>query len=55
MILGGCDRLATGELVPRRSDDDALNVEMLAMLAEAAGLDGDPPPEPDDAPCLVEA
>lgn len=44
MILGGCDRLATGELVPRRSRRDALTLEMLSRLARAGRVaPGDPP------------
>ena len=38
MIFGGCDRLVTGELVPRRSRRDARTVEMLSLLALAGGV-----------------
>lgn len=46
MILGGCDRLSTGELVPRRSRSDSLNVEMLSMLARVSHLAPAEPLEP---------
>jgi hypothetical protein len=46
VILGGCDRLVTGELVPRRSRREARTVEMLSLLALAGGV---APAGPDEA------
>jgi hypothetical protein len=39
MILGGRDRLVTGELVPRRTGVEAQNLDTLARLARAADLE----------------
>lgn len=47
MILGGLDRLPTGELVPRRTAAHARNVSTLSLLAQAGGVElGDPPWSP---------
>jgi 3-polyprenyl-4-hydroxybenzoate decarboxylase len=44
VILGGRDRLVTGELVPRRTRVEAQNLDTLARLVQAAALTAPPDP-----------
>ena len=49
LILGGRDRLVTGELVPRRTRVEAQNLDTLARLVRAAALTA-PVDRPEPAP-----
>jgi hypothetical protein len=53
LILGGRDRLVTGELVPRRTRVEAQNLDTLARLVRVAELAAPAGPGPDPEPVTI--